>query len=366
MDYETKSTYTVTVIAKNTSGTARQEVTINVLDVEESGSVALSWTKNSSDQLLFKADVSDPDRGATSTEWAWYESTSYNGDWGEPISGATSDTRTITPSGTAKYLQVTATYTDARGAGKTATATLRRPIKTHSKTLKFDASSSQGYHCYKRNDIPDPPIDITTFCVFVHRNQTPGSRIYYPASLSYIDGSDPNLRAISYSLAGRDASSFSMDPSSRELIATEANGYDSPGSGGYYQVEITATDLAGQTATITIQATPSGGSNNPIVQGPAVIRYPENGTWQLATYTGKFHDRLLNKDVGWIISVEPGGGDGDFFDIDDDGVLSFTQPPDFEQGQEEFSFHLHVYDNNPPGREDPGKPSTASRSSSKM
>ena len=126
-----------------------QEVTINVLDVEESGSVALSWTKNSSDQLLFKADVSDPDRGATSTGWAWYESTSYNGDWGEPISGATSDTRTITPSGTAKYLQVTATYTDARGAGKTATATLRRPIKTHSKTLKFDASSSQGYHCLR-------------------------------------------------------------------------------------------------------------------------------------------------------------------------------------------------------------------------
>ena len=352
LDYETKSTYTVTVIAKNTSGTAKQGVTINVNDVEESGKVTLSWTKNSSSELVFKADVSDPDGNVTVTGWDWYKSNSYNGDWDNPISTATSNTHNITPGTDAKYLKVTATYTDRKGSSKTATATLRRPVKTHGKTLEFNANSDQGYVC---GEPPDPPVRITSFCVFVHRYQTPGTRIYYPAGVSYSDDSYPNPGEISYSLAGRNAGSFSIEPSSKELIATELNGYNAPGSDDKYEVKITATDLAGQAATITIQATPSGGSNNPIVQGPAVIRYPENGTWQLATYTGKFHDRPLNQDVGWIIGVQPGGGDGDFFDIDDDGVLSFTQPPDFEQGQKEYSFSLHVYDTNPPGRGRPGQ-----------
>ena len=59
-----------------------------------------------------------------------------------------------------------------------------------------------------------------------------------------------------------------------------------------------------------------------------------------------------------IISVEPGGGDGDFFDIDDDGNLTFTQPPDYEnpadypyiegeKGDNRYSFSLHVYETNP-------------------
>ena len=247
------------------------------------------------------------------------------------------------PTSTATYRRVTASYTDARGTGKTATTTLRRPIETHSKTLKFEASSTQGYVCGER---PHPPIQVTTFCVYVARNQTPGSTIYYPANPSYGPNSYPNQRDISYSLAGRNASSFSMNPSSKELIATEMSGYNSPGAGGYYEVEITATDLAGKEATITIRATPSGSSDNPRVEGPRVIRYPENSTWQLATYTAHFNDP--RQTVGWIIAVEPGGGDGDSFDIDDDGVLSFTQPPDFEQEKQTFNFSLHAYASNGP------------------
>ena len=337
-DYETeKKSYTVTIVAKNPSGTARQEVTINVTDVEEDGKVTLSWTKDGSD-LKFAASLDDPDGGVTSTSWQWQTSSSSNGPW---TNAGTPDMKTITANATATYLRVTATYTDARGSGKTASASLRRPVKTHGKTLKFEANSDQGYNCDKSGT-------ITRFCVNVHQNKTPGTDIYYPASVSYSDGSYPNLGEISYSLAGRDAGSFAIDPSSRKLIATSPDGYYTPGSDGKYEVEIKATDLAGKEATVTIEAEPSGGESNPIVQGPQVIRYPENGTWQLATYTGKFHGRVLNKDVGWIVSVEPGGGDGDFFDINDDGVLSFTQPPDFEQGQEQFSFWLTAYASNGP------------------
>ena len=94
--------------------------------------------------------------------------------------------------------------------------------------------------------------------------------------------------------------------------------------------------------------------------GPNEIIYPENGTWQIADFDGKLPGRPLNQDVSWIIGVEPGGGDGDFFDIDDDGVLYFKQPPDFEDPADEdgdhvFTFTVEAYDSNPPGRQRPGK-----------
>ena len=94
--------------------------------------------------------------------------------------------------------------------------------------------------------------------------------------------------------------------------------------------------------------------------GPSTIRYPENGTWPLAIYSASIDGRGIGEGIGWIIGVEPGGGDGDFFDIDRDGNLTFTQPPDYENpadypyiegedGDNRYSFTLHVYDSNPRG-----------------
>ena len=94
--------------------------------------------------------------------------------------------------------------------------------------------------------------------------------------------------------------------------------------------------------------------------GPRDITYPENGTWPLADFEGSIYGRELNEDVGWIIGVQPGGGDGDFFDIDENGVLYFTQPPDHEDPADEdrnniYSFSLHVWDANPRGGNRPGE-----------
>ena len=67
------------------------------------------------------------------------------------------------------------------------------------------------------------------------------------------------------------------------------------------------------------------------MKGPSYIEYPENGTWPLASYTATIKAHIdagtSYSYIGWLPSVDPGGGDGDFFDIDDDGNLTFTQPP---------------------------------------
>ena len=63
---------------------------------------------------------------------------------------------------------------------------------------------------------------------------------------------------------------------------------------------------------------------------------------------------VLTKISGGSSASRLAAGDGDFFDIDNGGNLTFTQPPDFENpadedGNNRYEFHLHVYDTNPPG-----------------
>ena len=153
-------------------------------------------------------------------------------------------------------------------------------------------------------------------------------------------------------------------------MTTEAHAYNSPGTDGKFDITITATDPHGATDSITADIRPSASVTAPVVRGPSIIRYPENGTWPLATYSASISGRGIGEDIGWIIGVEPGGGDGDFFDIDDDGNLTFTQPPDYEnpadypyiegeKGDNRYSFSLHVYETNPPQpRPEKWRPST--------
>ena len=66
------------------------------------------------------------------------------------------------------------------------------------------------------------------------------------------------------------------------------------------------------TATVTVKVVPT-------VTGSAEPSYAENGTDSVATYTA-------NGDPSWSLS----GIDSEHFEIGDDGVLSFEEPPDFE------------------------------------
>ena len=162
-------------------------------------------------------------------------------------------------------------------------------------------------------------------------------------------------------LGGVGSEKFRIGPLSGDLYTTDAHAYDSPGTDGIFKITITATDPSGQSGSIDVALRPSGSAGSPTVRGPEEIRYPENGTWPLATYsaTASPDRRAIH---GWIISVEPGGGDGDFFDIDidNDGNLTFTQPPDYEDpadenGDNTYSFTIMAYDTNPPSGQRPGR-----------
>ena len=352
LDYETTSPYTVKVIATDASDAKDTiTVTINVNNVDEPGKVSLTWTR-----LQVGADVqaslTDPDGNVSGVTWHW-EKSSDESSW-DAISTATQATYTPVEGDVNRYLRAVASYTDALGAGKTAwsAAAYVKPVPDPNQTPEFRGNTGSGYDC--------PQGETADVCLSIRRHAPPGSEIHYPGYV-YITDNDQ----VRYSIGGADAAKFHIGPLSGDLYTTDAHAYDNPGTDDKFEITITATDPSGLSGSIDVALSPSGSAGSPTVRGPEEIRYPENGTWPLAAYsaTASNPDRGIH---GWIISVEPGGGGGDFFDIDDEGVLTFTHPPDYEDpadenGDNTYSFTIMAYDTNPPSGRRPGRTSFSVR-----
>ena len=355
LDHETKNSYTVKVVVTDTSGTKDTiTITITVNDLEEPGKVTLTWTRPQVDTDI-TASLTDPDGSISGEIWQWAYSSSQNGDYTD-LSGNGADSHTYTPQSddVGKYLRATASYTDGHDSGNSAQAVSATPVRvgpTTNQAPGFTGDTSGGYGCGRNGFDDEVSADV---CLWVPRSQPAGSDIYYP---KYATDSDHH--EFRYSLEGTDAELFTIDPWRGTLFSTKAHAYDNP-TNGKFEITIIVTDPSDGTDSITVVLKPSGGEGPPVVKGPERIVYPENGTWSLATYSATAYsatapnpDDKIRGIHGWIIAVQPGGGDGDFFDIDDDGVLTFTQPPDYEDPADEngdnvYNFQLHVYDTNPP------------------
>ena len=359
LDHEEEDEYTVAVKATDSSDrTTTQEVTINVNNVDEPGQVTLAWQLDRSN-VQFTATLHDPDGDPSDTTWKWEGLGSQNDQTPVNLSGQTD---TFTNDTSHKYLRATASYTDpydnqtSRSPDKT--LLVERQSYLTGYDLNFEAQTSNGYGC------GNGEADL---CLNLPRNATPGDDIYYPASVYYTKTREgdryPQQGEIGYSLGGTESSYFDVDPVTGDLLPKGGHIYEDRST---FDVTITATDTSGDDASVTIRLSPSGSQNNISVSGPQRLEYPENGTWRVAAYSATKPDTDTDNDDepdpihGWIIAVQPGGGDGDFFDIDDDGVLRFTQPPDYEDpadenGDRTYSFSLMVYDTNPPNRERPAQ-----------
>ena len=95
-------------------------VTVAIDDVDEPGKVTFRILEPREGVEFVPSDVADPDVVVTGVTWQW-ASSSTRSSWA-PIAGATAMNYTPTAD-VGKYLRVTATYTDALGANKTAVAT---------------------------------------------------------------------------------------------------------------------------------------------------------------------------------------------------------------------------------------------------
>ena len=138
LDYEIKVLYSVTVSVldgKDAHGNTdlsvddAKEVTISVVDVEEDGNVLLSPLSPQVGEMM-TARVMDPDNyslldnlgliPASAVEsWLWEHSDNSDGPWVTIVNTTTASYAPVVAD-IGNYLQATATYTDRRGPGKTA------------------------------------------------------------------------------------------------------------------------------------------------------------------------------------------------------------------------------------------------------
>ena len=120
LDYETRTSYTVTVsvsdskAADGTTDTAEDNsitVTVNVTDLVEDGTITLS-SRQPQVATAFTATLSDPNIASPVVTWAWEKSTDQN-TWTTIASGKGA-AYTPVDDDVGSYLQVTATYNDGQ------------------------------------------------------------------------------------------------------------------------------------------------------------------------------------------------------------------------------------------------------------
>jgi hypothetical protein len=189
------------------------DVTINVTNVEEMGTVTLD-----SDQPMLgtalTASVTDPDVADQGTVmWQWASSATMAGPFTE-ISGATTDASYTPVAGDAgMYLQATATYDDGEGSGKMAMAVSDNMV------VSFSA--------------PAFAADAAT-TLEVAENTAAGMNIGGPFTAMDADGDDPV-----YSLSGTSAASFDINTGTGQLMTMAALDFETKAT---YAVTVEVSD----------------------------------------------------------------------------------------------------------------------------
>ena len=133
-----------------------------------------------------------------------------------------------------------------------------------------------------------------------------------------ITASDPG-DILTYSLGGADAASFSIDSGTAQLTAKGQLDYETKNT---YTVTVTAADPLNARSTITVAIKVTNVDEMPELEGVASVKYPENGTGQVATFTAVDPE---GESILWSLA----GADMEDFSIEN-GVLRFKSPPDFE------------------------------------
>ena len=315
-DANSNNIYEVTVTATDSTGnTASRDVTVNVTNVDETGTLTLSTLQPEAGTPM-RAELSDPDGSISGLTWRW---SNHAG----PISTATSSAYTPDDEDAAGSgsLSVTATYNDgAPGLPRTLTATSDNPV------LEKDTSN-------KAPKFPDQDPDRTgdqssSTPRSVAENTAAGEDIGDEVTAKDCDAptpaeqdqcADPPTDTLTYTLEGRDKDSFEIDPEDGQLMTKASLDYETKRS---YTVTVKATDPTNASDTISVTIAVTNEDEMPELSGVANVTYAENGTGAVATYTARDPERAT---VIWTLD----GNDAGDFSISG-GTLRFNSPPDFE------------------------------------
>ena len=209
-DFEAKAHYAITV-------TATTDVTVQVLNIDEPGAVALSTDQPGAGETI-TASLTDPDGAVANVRWSWARS---DGGASNAIPDANTASYTTATADIGHHITATASYDDATGAGKQASAATAQPV---------------------RNDPPAFPDE--TAMRQVDENITVGTPIGAP-----VTAADPNGDDVTYSVTG--GVHFDIDPDTGQLSVADGATLDHE-SQAVHTVTVTATDAHGDAASTDV------------------------------------------------------------------------------------------------------------------
>ena len=225
LDFEASPSHTFTLkVTDGPGATDTVSVTVNVTDVEETGSVTFSpATINIGTTVT--ASVDDGDGGVTSETWQWQRG---DGSTFSDITGATSSTYMTVTADSGKRLRVNATYRDRRSTGS-----------TNDKSATGTTAGTVGNSA--------PTMSCTTTSTSVAENSS--------ATIVTYQATDPEGQSITWSVTGTDADDFTV--SGGALTWASAPNFESAADSdgnNVYSVTVAASDGTKE-ATCTLQVT---------------------------------------------------------------------------------------------------------------
>ena len=380
-NYETKSSYQVSVGVSDGSLSARLAVSVSVNNVEEAGSVTLSSTQPKVGQTL-RATLRDDDGQIVVSRWAWERFPQPFGAAG--ASGLANSEFTPSAGEVGQYVRVTVYYSDGHGSNKQAQSAQTEAIVdvpgvpglsaspgNGQATLNWTAPTSDGGSAitgyeYRQSGASSWTLvsgggsarsqtvkGLTNGTAYTFEvrakngvgsgtaasksvtpqqpNRAPsvsctGSSIAENSTgtVSTCTGSDPDGNALSWSLSGTNASAFQLQGSgsSRTLRFRSAPNYESKSS---YQVSVRVSD-GSLSASQSVSVSVTNVNEAPSVSGSSSASIAENSTGSLGTYTGSDPD---GNALSWSLS----GTNASAFQLQGSGssrTLRFRSAPNYE------------------------------------
>ena len=338
--------YEVTVKAASTDNedgatekSTTVDVTVEVTNVDEMGSVTLSASEPRVGVEIRADTPVDPDGGVTDVTWQWSIGDEEDGSDAEDIKDATNAGYTPVVADDTKFLRVTASYTDAEGSGKTAVGMPATPnvmvekVRNLAPVFTDEDDDTAGIQV-KPRQVPEnsPATTVVTLGVSDDSMEDP------VAATDDADADDSDDGSILYLLSGADAASFEIsslsDSEGQITVKTGAKlDYEDKDT---YMVTVTARDPEGLNSSVdvTIKVTdvdeaPKISEGGLAITGMISVDYAENGTGMVAMYSATGPE---SANAMWSL----GGDDaGDFSIGSSSGVLTFVRAPDYENAADD-------------------------------
>ena len=326
--------YEITVQAMDSTGkTGMKMVEVMVTNVDEPGTVTLSALQPQAGTRL-TATESDPDGTISDLKWQWAKSMTMDGAY-EDIDKATSSTYTPKDADIDYYLQVTASYTDAEGEGKTAMGTSAYAVQ--------GVRSSNNAPEFAADQDPDTDDVDADAAREVAENTPAGSAIGDPVVAEDEDGD-----LLTYTLTVDDADFadlFDIDWATGQLNTKAALDFEPAPTlddGKGFTVTVRATDPAGDpqtpsadpnnSDTVMVKITITDVNEPPAIEGDAEVPFAEDmGDIDFPLDAYMEDNPEDNVASTWSVA----GADGSKFNIGNEdegtpGELKFKAKPDYE------------------------------------